>query len=114
MFESARLDGATELQCIRHIAVPLSHPILITIAIMTFLGFYNDLIWPLLLINDPRRETLMLALTHFNPIDPRLTHRSDLGVQAAGYVFSSVPLLIVLWFGMKSYIQGITSGAIKS
>jgi len=113
LFESARIDGASERQCIWHIATPLSRPILVTVAIMVFLGLYNDLIWPMLILNDPDRETLMLALLHFNPIDRRVSNRPDLGVQAAGYVCASIPILIVFWFGMKSYIRGITSGAIK-
>ena len=55
----------------------------------------------------------MLALLHFNPVDRRVSNRPDLGVQAAGYVFASLPILIVFWFGMKSYIQRVTSGALK-
>ncbi len=113
LFEAARLEGATEIQCLWHIAVPLSRPILVTIGIMTFLGLYNDLIWPLLIIDDPDRETMMMALLHFNPVDRRVSNRPDLGVQAAGYVFASLPILIVFWFGMKSYIEGVTSGALK-
>ena len=114
LFEAVRLEGASELQCIWHIAVPLSRPILVTIGIMSFLGLYNDLIWPMLIINDPSKETLMLALLHFNPVDDRTSNRPDLGIQAAGYAFASLPLLIAFWFGMKYYIQGITSGAMKA
>lgn len=114
LFESARLEGASELRCIWHIAVPLSRPILVTIGIMVFLGLYNDLIWPLLIINDPAKETLMLALLHFNPVDQQIPSRADVGVQAAGYAFAALPLLFVFWFGMKYYIRGVTSGAIKA
>ena len=114
LFEAARIEGASELQCIWHIAVPLSRPILVTIGIMTFMGFYNDVIWPMLILNDPGKETLMLALLHFDPVNEQMPNRADVGVQAAGYVFASLPLLIVFWFGMKYYIQGITSGAIKA
>jgi len=114
LYEAARLDGANELQCIWHISVPLSRPILVTVGIMTFLSFYNDLIWPMLILNDPNKETLMLALMSFNPVDPKQSSRPDIGVQAAGYVFASLPLLAVFWFGMKHYIRGITAGAIKA
>ena len=68
----------------------------------------------LLILNDPGKETLMLALLHFDPVNEQMPNRADVGVQAAGYVFASLPLLIVFWFGMKYYIQGITSGAIKA
>lgn len=113
LFESSRMDGASEWQNLFHIALPLSRPVLITIGILTFLGFYNDLIWPMLVISDLRKETLMLALLHFNPPDPETSARPDLGVQAAGYVSASIPILIVFWFCMKAYLQGITAGAIK-
>ena len=114
LFESARMEGASELQCIRHIAIPLSKPILVTIGIITFLSFYNDLIWPMLILTETDKETLMLALLKFNPVDKQMPSRASMGVQAAGYVFASLPLLFVFWYGMKYYISGITSGAVKA
>lgn len=113
LFESARLDGAAEWQCLWHIAVPLCRPILVTVAISTTIGVYNDLIWPLLIINDPGRETLMQALLRFIPADRETTGRTDLGAVAAGYVFASLPIVIVFWVGMKAYIRGTLSGAVK-
>lgn len=44
LFETARIEGAGELRCIWHVAIPLSRPILVTVAIMLFLGLYNNLI----------------------------------------------------------------------
>jgi ABC-type glycerol-3-phosphate transport system permease component len=113
LFESARLDGASEWQCIWRIAVPLCRPILVTVAISTTISVYNDLIWPLLMINNPDRETLMQALLRFIPADREATGRTDLGAVTAGYVFASLPILIVFWFGMKAYIRGTLSGAVK-
>ncbi len=113
LFESARLAGASEWQCLWHIAVPLCRPILVTVAITTLMMFYNDLIWPLLMINDPRRETLMQALLRFIPADKTATGRMDLGAVAAGYVFASVPILLLFWMGMKTYVRGVLSGAVK-
>lgn len=113
LFESARLAGASEWQCIWLIAVPLCRPILVTVAITTLMMFYNDLIWPLLMINDPKRETLMQALLRFVPADKQATGRTDLGAVTAGYVFASVPILLIFWFGMKAYVRGVLSGAVK-
>jgi multiple sugar transport system permease protein/cellobiose transport system permease protein len=67
----------------------------------------------MLIINAPEKETLMLALLHFYPLDRKTSHRTELGVQAAGYCFAALPVLLVFWFGMKSYIRGIISGALK-
>ncbi len=113
LFESARLDGASEWQCIWRIAVPLCRPILVTVAITTTIGVYNDLIWPLLMINNPERETLMQALLRFIPADREATGRTDLGAVTAGYVFASLPILAIFWIGMKAYIRGTLSGAVK-
>ena len=113
LFESARLSGASEWQCIWMIAVPLCRPILVTVAITTMMTFYNDLIWPMLMINNPERETLMQALLRFVPADRQATGRMDLGVVAAGYVFASIPIIAIFWIGMKSYVRGVLSGAVK-
>jgi len=114
LFESARLDGAGELLCLRHIGLPLSIPILITLGIMEFLSIYNDLLWPLLMISTRAKETIIMALQHYNPIIDIVVSTPDLGAQTAGYVFSSIPLVFVFVFGMKYYVQGITSGALKA
>jgi ABC-type glycerol-3-phosphate transport system permease component len=114
IFESARLDGASELRSVFAIAVPLARPILVTLAIMNFLAIYNDLIWPLLMLPSPENRTLTIALQAYQPPNERLPGRPDLGVITAGYVFASIPILLVFAFGMKYYIEGLTSGAIKS
>ena len=114
IFESARIDGSSELRSVFAIAVPLARPILVTLAIMNFLSIYNDLIWPLLMLPSPENRTMTIALQAYQPPNERLPGRPDLGVITAGYVFASVPILLVFAFGMKYYIEGLTSGAIKS
>ena len=113
MFEAARIDGAGEMRALWSVAIPLARPILITIGIMNFLGIYNDLIWPLLMLNSRDLQTLTLALQNYSPANEKMPGRTDLGAVMAGYAFSSVPTLIVFAFGMKYYIEGLTSGAIK-
>ena len=114
IFESARIDGSSELRSVFAIAVPLARPILVTLAIMNFLSIYNDLIWPLLMLPSRDKWTMTIALQAYQPPNERLPGRPDLGVIMAGYVFASVPILLVFAFGMKYYIEGLTSGAIKS
>lgn len=114
LFESARIDGASELRCIWSIALPISRPIMVTIGIMNFLSIYNDLIWPMLMINSPNKTTLMVALQQYDPNVDVVMSRPDIAVQTAGYVFASIPILLVFVFGMKQFVQGITSGAIKA
>lgn len=96
------------------IAVPLAQPILVTLGILNFLAIYNDLIWPMLMLPSPANHTLMLALQGYFPPNDKLPGRPEMGVIAAGYAFASLPILLVFIFGMKYYIEGLTSGAVKS
>lgn len=114
IFEAARMDGASELRMIWSIAVPLARPILITLAILNFLAIYNDFLWPLLMLPSTELHTLTIALQAFNPPNERLPGRPELGIITAAYVFASIPILLVFTFGMRYYIEGLTSGAIKS
>ena len=113
IFEAARIDGASELQSLVRIAVPLAWPILVTVAIMNFLSIYSDFIWPSLMLTESK-QTLMLALERYNPPVSEFGTRADIGMQTAGYVFATVPQLLVFTFGMKYFIQGVTSGAVKA
>jgi ABC-type glycerol-3-phosphate transport system permease component len=110
LFESARMDGATELAAYYKIALPLAKPILATLAIMNLMGFYNDFIWPLMVIDNNSRQVITVAIRVFQS----MTGSIDLGSMVAGFVFSSIPLLILFMFGSRLYIEGVTSGAIKT
>lgn len=113
IFEAARVDGAGEIQALISIAVPLARPILVTIAIMGFLGIYDDLIWPSLMLPQSL-NTLILALQKYNPQIAEFLNRPNLGAQTAGFVFATVPQLILFALGMKYFIQGLTSGSVKA
>jgi len=112
MFESARVDGASEWQTLWGIAMPLARPILVTLAIMNFLSIFGDLIWPSLMLRA-ENKTLMVALVNYNPLVEGELARPRLGPITAAYVFSSIPPLILFIVGMRYYIAGLTSGAIK-
>ncbi len=110
MFESARVDGASELQSLLHIALPLARPILVTVA--NFIGIYQDFIWPGMMLRSDQ-WTLMLALERYDPRLSQFFSRPELGLQAAGFAFAVVPQLILFAFGMQYFIQGLTSGSVK-
>ncbi|MFC1736667.1 carbohydrate ABC transporter permease [Candidatus Hydrogenedentota bacterium] len=109
IFEAARIDGASEFQIYYNIGLPLSLPILATLSIMTFVGCYNDYIWPLVTISDDAIQVFSVGVTKFSGegnLQP--------GPTAAGFLVGSIPLIIVFAFGMKYYVEGLTSGAIKA
>jgi multiple sugar transport system permease protein len=109
LFDAAKVDGATEFQQYARIALPLSWPILVTLAIMQLVANYNDFIWPLLTISDPNIQVVTVALTQF-------TNEFGLvswGPRMAAYAVASSPLVILFAFGMRYYVRGLTSGALK-
>lgn len=109
MFEAARLDGASEFDIYRRIALPLSKPILAAIAITTTLSVYNDYIWPLVTLTDNSIQTFSVGVTKFAG-----EYNLDYGPTLAGYALGSLPLLLLFAIGMRPYLQGLTAGAIKS
>lgn len=108
LFEAARVDGAGIFQIYIKIAVPLSYPTLVTIAIMHFVGTWNDIIWPLVTITKPELRPVTVGIMAFNS-----AYYQNYGPLFAGYILASVPLIILFIFTMRFYIQGLLSGAIK-
>ena len=109
LFESARLDGATEWQVYRHIVLPLSLPIMIAIGIINFHGIYNDFVWPLMVLQDQSLKTFAVAIFELSTV-----YRFEYGLTFAAYVVGSLPLVIVLLAGMKYFVRGITEGGVKA
>jgi ABC-type glycerol-3-phosphate transport system permease component len=108
LFEAARIDGGNEFYLYRRIALPLSLPILITIGIVTFLAIYNDYLWPLLVL-DTSQHTFSVEAVNLTSAG-----RQDVGLSFAAYVIGSIPMVILLSLGMRYYVQGMLSGAIKN
>ena len=92
-FDAARIDGATELQSFAQIAVPLSMPILVTVAVVRLVTTYNQFMWPLVVIDSPKRQVVSVALTQFTS-ELGVT---DLGPQMAGYLVSGSPDRLVFF-----------------
>jgi ABC-type glycerol-3-phosphate transport system permease component len=110
LFEAGKLDGATELQLFMRIALPLSKPTLITLAIMRVVDNYNAFTWPLIIMSDPKKQVVSVGATQFT----NTLGITDLGPQMAGYIVASLPLLVLFLFGMRYYIRGLTAGALKA
>jgi ABC-type glycerol-3-phosphate transport system permease component len=109
LFEAGRIDGASELQLYRHVAVPLSFPIMVTLAIVDAFEHYNDYIWPLLTISTKANQVVSVGLTEFDSFD-----LIEFGPKFAAYVIASLPLVAMFLFGMRYFIRGMTAGALKA
>ena len=110
IFESARIDGASELQALYLLAVPLARPILTTVGIMNMINYYNDFIWPLISIDSNRKQVISVAIRIFEASSGTI----EIGSMMAGYVFATIPLVLLFMMGSRFYIEGITAGAVKS
>lgn len=106
--EAAYIDGATRLQVLRKIIIPLAKPALATLAIFTFMGAFNDFIWALIVVNSEEMRTVQLGLAIFR--DRYLTQWDLL---MAGSVTAVLPILIVFFFAQKYFIKGITLSGLK-
>jgi multiple sugar transport system permease protein len=110
LFDAGKIDGCHEFDLYAKIALPLSWPIMVTISIMHLVGTYNDFLWPLLVISSPEIQVVSVGLREFTS-QYGLT---DWGPRMAAYTVATIPLVLLFLFGMRYYIQGITSGAIKA
>lgn len=100
--EAATIDGANPLQIFWHIIIPLSRPALITVAIFSTLGAWNDFLGPLIYLNDSRQYTLALGLAEFTGL---YTSQWHLLMAAATVVL--LPVLILFFVAQRYFIEGI-------
>lgn len=110
LFESARIDGATEFQAFYLIAVPLAKPILATLVVMNMISLYGDFIWPLLVIDSNSKQVISVAIQTYSSSQGTANY----GAMIAGFTMATVPLLVMFMFSSRLYIEGITSGAVKA
>ena len=108
IFEAASIDGINEWMLIRKILIPLGKPIILTCMLFTFFGTIGAYTWPLLILRDDSMKTIAIGLTAFAG-----EYGVDYGVQMAAYSIVAGALMLLVGLTMKTYISGITSGAIK-
>ncbi len=88
--------------------LPLASPALATLAIFTLLGAWNDLVWPLIAINNENAFTLQLGITNFQGM-----HRTDWSLLMAGNVVATLPLILFFLFAQKQFIATMTFSGLK-
>ncbi|AIQ28994.1 MULTISPECIES: carbohydrate ABC transporter permease [unclassified Paenibacillus] len=121
--ESARIDGAKTYTILFRIILPLSMPVIATIALFYAVGYWNDYFGPMIYINDTALKTLQLylqdvvmdasAANAINKSVDDLMNMSPEGIRAATVVASTVPILFVYPFLQKYFIKGVLIGSVK-
>ncbi|MBO1336989.1 carbohydrate ABC transporter permease [Streptomyces sp. VRA16 Mangrove soil] len=112
LLEAARMDGAGEWYIFWRIVLPLVKPALATLTIFTFLGSWNNFIWPLIATNDPDKYTLPVALATFAN-DPNRTVGGANGMLMAGSLLVVLPVLVVFAVLQRHFTQGIATAGMK-
>ena len=106
--EAAWIDGCSRLRTLWTIVVPLARPALGTVAVLTFLVTWNDLAWPLIVINSDHNYTLQLGLTTFQG-----QHRTEWAAVMAGNMITVLPVVVAFFAAQRTFIQSLTSSAVK-
>ncbi|WP_424768719.1 carbohydrate ABC transporter permease [Paenibacillus sp. sgz302251] len=106
--ESAFIDGASTFKIFYKIFLPLSVPALVTIGIFSFQGSWNDLLGPLIYLNDVDKFTLTLGLSMFKGV-----MKVEWGPLMAGSILALLPVLIVFFMAQKHFVEGIKLSGIK-
>jgi len=108
LLDAARVDGAGEVRIFWQIAMPLCRPILVTLAVATFMGTWNDFLWPLVVLTDDRLYTLPVALAGLFG-----EHVQDPELMMAGAVVTVLPVMLVFLALQRYYVAGLTAGGLK-
>ncbi len=106
--EAASIDGANSWQLYWNVILPLSRPALVTLSIFTFLGEYNSMFWPLVMIKSPHRYTLPIGMLSFDSSQGQQTN-----LLMAAVAMSVIPMIIVFIVLQKRLVKGIMLGAVK-
>jgi multiple sugar transport system permease protein len=106
--DAARIDGASELGVYARIMLPLSKPALVTVAIFTFLGTWNDFFGPLIYLNSPDNFTVAVGLASFRGV---LNTRWEL--QMAASTAMILPVIVLFFFAQRYFIKGIVMTGLK-
>ena len=109
LIEAAKIDGASDPKIYASIIIPMSLPVISTIAILIFMGAWNDFFGPLLYLRSPSMWTIQLGLQMFASSIPS----SDAQIVWAGEVVITLPILILFLFLQKYFIQAFTNVGFK-
>lgn len=105
IFDAARVDGASGPRMYRSIMLPLSLPVLGTIALVTVSSVWNDFFWPLLVLSDNNLRTVSVGLQFFQG-----QNATEWGPLMAGYLIASLPLVVLFTFLSKYFLAGVQGG----
>lgn len=108
LMDSGRIDGASEPQILTRIVLPVIKPALSSLGLMQFVSNWNSFLVPLIVLNKNEIYTVPIGIINLNS-----AYRNDLAAKIAALSLGTVPLLILYILTSKTFIKGITMGAVK-
>ena len=106
--DSARLEGWTHMQFLFRFAVPLTRPVIASFTVISFLGAYNQYLWPRAVIYDSDNwATVQIALRDL------LTRIEEAHIPIAGTIIAAAPIVVLLAIFQRQIVRGLTAGAVK-
>ncbi len=108
LLDAARIDGATEYGICIKIMLPITKPAFASMAILSTMGSWNNMLWPMMVFRDAKKFTLPIGLNTL--ITP---YGNDYDLLIAGSMFGIIPIFIVFLCFQSYFIEGMTVGAVK-
>jgi ABC-type glycerol-3-phosphate transport system permease component len=109
--EAALIDGCSYPRIYWNIILPMARPVLITVAIFSFMGSWNDLMGPLIILSSYEKHTLALRLAVFR--QDAFSYALNFTILAAGSIMMTLPLIIIFFFAQKYFIRGVVVSGLK-
>jgi multiple sugar transport system permease protein len=110
LVEAAELDGASQMQFLRTIAMPLARPALVTIGLYIFIASWNSFLWPFIMTSNPKVQPIEVGLSTFYG-----TNGTDWTGLSAAVVFTTLPVMVIFMIAQRRLVEGAsaTTGATK-
>lgn len=108
LLDAATIDGCGFFRQYYYVALPVIRPGLAFLGIFTFVGAWNDYVWPLIVLVNPDHLTLQVSLSQLN-----VAHNTDFSIVMAGALMAIVPLLAVFLFFARQFVADAVAGAVR-
>jgi raffinose/stachyose/melibiose transport system permease protein len=106
--DASQIDGCTHFQTFWHVMLPLARPAIMTVTLMNFMSFWNELLLAITMVTDPKMRTIQAAMMMFVG-----EHGSNYAIAAASLALSMLPTLLLYLVMSDKFIEGLTAGAVK-
>jgi ABC-type glycerol-3-phosphate transport system permease component len=108
LLNAARIDGATEFGIYWNVVLPIVRPMTGAFCLLTFMGSWNSLLWPSMMLQTSDKHTLPIALANMVGI-----YSNQYGMLMAGTLLSVLPVVVLFLLLQKEFLSGLASGAVK-